>query len=124
MTKPDITLERSKGVVSQMAAQIYAAYIARGALKDGEEANWMQRSIREAVRIAKTVAASVESDDEPDSGRDSIAGQNQAAAETSDSPPPSPPDPPRSSASESAGRALQDPEFDDMLGETLGENSS
>ena len=77
MTKPDITLEPSKGVISEMASRIYAAYIMRGEVKNGEEASWMQRSIRAAVRIAKTVDASIETDDESD------ASENAA---TSDSP--------------------------------------
>jgi len=65
MTKPDITLEPSKGVISEMAARIYSAYIVRGEVRDGEETKWMERSIREAVRIAKTVEASIETDDAP-----------------------------------------------------------
>lgn len=73
MIKPDITLEPSKGVVSQMAAQIYAAYITRGAMKNGEEVNWMQRSIREAVRIARTVDVSLESDEAPGSSQEQTA---------------------------------------------------
>lgn len=63
MGKPDITLEPSKGVVSEMAARIFSAYIIRGEVKNGEETEWMERSIREAVRIAKTVEASIETDD-------------------------------------------------------------
>lgn len=78
MSKPDITLEPSKGVISEMAAQIYAAYIIRGEVKDGEEAKWMQRSIREAVRIAKTVATSVETDDEADTSENTTASNGTA----------------------------------------------
>ena len=60
MPKPGITLDPSKAVISQMAAQIYAAYIIHGVVKDEERVSWMERSIREAVRIAKTVDASIE----------------------------------------------------------------
>lgn len=65
MTKPDITLEHSKAVVCDMASRIFAAYIVRGEVKDGEESNWMERSIREAVKIAKTINASIESEKTP-----------------------------------------------------------
>jgi len=124
MTKPDVTLEPSKGVVSQMAARIYAAYIARGAVKDGEEAKWMQRSIREAVRIARTVDASIESDDESDSEGDSTAGENSApAAARSATSASAPENPPGSSAAKSAGRAVEGSEFDDIVGEALAERT-
>ena len=70
MSKPEITLEPSKGVVSEMAAQIYSAYIIRGDVQEGEEDQYMERSIREAVRIAKTVERSVETEDVPAVGED------------------------------------------------------
>lgn len=123
MAKPDVTLDPSKGVVAQMAARIYAAYITRGAVKDGEEASWMQRSIREAVRIAKTVAASVESDDEPGSDQDLSAEEGRSAGPGSSAP--SPGSPARSPAAEIAGKAAQDaakhPDFDGIVEETLSE---
>jgi len=65
MSKPDITLEPSKGVISEMSARIYSAHIIRGDVRDGDEAQWMERSIREAIRIAKTVDASTETEDMP-----------------------------------------------------------
>lgn len=69
MTKPDITLQPSKGVVTQAAAQIYAAYIAAGRVQDDNGDEWLKRSIRDAVTIARTVDASVQSDEElPDQG--------------------------------------------------------
>ena len=70
MSKPDITLEPSKGVVSEMASRIYAAYIMRGDVAEGEEDQYMERSIRQAVRIAKTVERSVETEDAPATGED------------------------------------------------------
>ena len=63
MAKTDITLEPSKGVISEMAAHIYSAYIIRGEMNAGEEDQFMERSIREALRIAKTVDRSVETED-------------------------------------------------------------
>lgn len=69
MTKPDVTLQPSKGIITQSAAQIFAAYITAGRVKDDDADTWMKRSIREAVTIAKTVDASVQSDQElPDQG--------------------------------------------------------
>jgi len=121
MTKPDITLEPSKGVVSQMAAQIYAAYITRGTVKEGEEATWMQRSIREAVRIARTVDASIESDDEPDSHQASTAGGNRATAPGSPASPAAAPD--GSPAAETVVPSPEDAEFDEVMGEALSEGA-
>jgi len=80
MTKPDITLERSKGVVSEMAAGIYSAHIVRGDVRDGEETKWIERSIREAVRIAKTVDASIETDDTSVEGEASSTPGGEAPA--------------------------------------------
>jgi hypothetical protein len=70
MSKPDITLEPSKGVVSEMASRIYAAYILHGDVTEGEEDQYMERAIRQAVRIAKTVERSVETEDAPSTGED------------------------------------------------------
>jgi hypothetical protein len=95
MAKPDITLEPSKGVVSEMAAQIYSAYIIRGDVQEGEEDQYMERSIREAVRIAKTVERSVETEDAPAAGEDARSPSGDAppprASETSKSKPTSTP---------------------------------
>lgn len=61
-----LKLQHSESVVIQAAAQIYAAYIAAGRVAEGEEARWMERSIREAIRIARATDASVISDEEID----------------------------------------------------------
>ena len=61
-----ISLKQSEGIVVQVAGQIYAAYIASGAIADGDEARWMKRSIQEAIRITKTVDEVVQSDGEFD----------------------------------------------------------
>lgn len=113
MPKPDITLEPTKQVVSQMAARIYAAYIARGAVQQGDEAKWMQRSIREAVRIARTVEASIESGEEP-------AAEDEGGSEPSVTAPgertaPSPKGESQSPASQRAQQALEDLSFNDIL---------
>ena len=62
-----LKLQHSESVVIQAAAQIYAAYITAGRVQDGEEARWMERSIREAIRIAKATDAAIVSDEEIDS---------------------------------------------------------
>jgi hypothetical protein len=64
MTKPDVTLQPSKGVVTQAAAQIFAAYVAAGRVRDDETDDWIKRAIREVVTIARTVDASFRSDEE------------------------------------------------------------
>ena len=87
--KPEITLEPSKGVISEMAARIYSAYIVHGEVRDGEETKWMERSIREAVRIAKTVEASIETDDAPADAEDSPAPRAPATAASDSTPTPS-----------------------------------
>jgi hypothetical protein len=63
MSKPDITLQPSKGIISEAAARIYAGYVAAGRVKDEDAETWIKRSIREAIVIAKTVDASIESHD-------------------------------------------------------------
>lgn len=59
-----LKLQHSESIVVAAAAQIYAAYIAAGRVADGEESRWMERSIREAIRIARTTDAAVISDEE------------------------------------------------------------
>jgi hypothetical protein len=114
MGKLDVTLEPSKGVVSEMAARIYSAYIIRGEVTKGEETEWMERSIREAVRIAKTVEASIETDDMP-VGAENAAGSSDAAAASSlgESAPSDPAPPPKSEGS--AAKSDLDAAIDDAL---------
>lgn len=64
MSKPNITLRPSKAIITQAAAEVYAAYIAAGRVEDFETEEWIKRSIREAFTIAKTVDASFSSDNE------------------------------------------------------------
>lgn len=114
MAKPDITLEPSKGVISQMAARIYAAYITRGAVREGEEADWMQRSIREAVRIAKTVDASIESENESNASEpppDAVSEPPAASTSVSN--------PTASGAAASAQEAVRDMQFDKVMEEVI-----
>jgi hypothetical protein len=60
-------LQQSEGYIIQAAAQIYAAHLAAGRLEEGQEAACMEKSIRDAIRIAKTVDAAVIAEGEMDS---------------------------------------------------------
>ena len=64
MTKPDVTLQPSKGIITQAAATIYAAFVAAGRVPDDQADAWIKRSIRDAISIARTVDVSVQSDAE------------------------------------------------------------
>ncbi len=116
MSKPEITLESSKEVVSAMAARIYSAHIVRGDVKEGEETKWMERSIREAVKIAKTVEASIDTDDtlpspesSPHSGTETPASGASAPSE------------PQGTASPSAGSYSPNSELNAAIEEARSE---
>lgn len=64
MSKPVLSLQPSEGIVVQSAAQIYAAYLVAGRVKEGSEKEWLRRSIQEALLIARVVDESVQSDKE------------------------------------------------------------
>ena len=66
MAKPYIALQPSEGIIVGAAADIYSAYISAGRVPEGSEKEWMDRSIREAIRIAKVVDESLQSDNEMD----------------------------------------------------------
>jgi hypothetical protein len=83
MPKAEITLGSSQRAISQMAAQIYAAYITRGLVKDGDQTSWMRRSIREAARIAKTVSVSIRPADQATSRHNSATGRRKVSASSS-----------------------------------------
>jgi hypothetical protein len=65
MAKSYLKLQQSEAVVVQAAAQIYAAYIVAGRVDEGQESEFMQKSIRAALRIAKATDEAVVSDEEP-----------------------------------------------------------
>ena len=66
MNKPYVSLQPSEAVLVQVAGQIYAAYISAGRVEEGQAKEWMHRSIREAIHIARSTDASVQSDNELD----------------------------------------------------------
>jgi hypothetical protein len=64
MAKLTLTLHPSEAVVVRAAAAIYAAYITTGLVKDGSEKEWMQRSLDEALWMARTADDMIHSDNE------------------------------------------------------------
>jgi hypothetical protein len=64
MAKIKLSLQPSEAVVAQSAAHIYAAYIAAGRVTEGQEQQWMDRAIREAVQIARLTDDAIQSDNE------------------------------------------------------------
>ena len=66
MPKPYINLQPSEAAIVQAAATIYAGYLSSGRVKHGEEheQEWLKRSIRDAIRIARTTDDSIQADDE------------------------------------------------------------
>ncbi|MBN2296685.1 MAG: hypothetical protein JXM70_29925 [Pirellulales bacterium] len=55
MAKVHLKLQQSEGYIVLAAAQIYAAHLAAGRVDEDREAACMEKSIRDAIRIAKTV---------------------------------------------------------------------
>lgn len=66
MNKPYIALQPSESVLVQAAATIYAGYVVAGRVEDADTDEWLQRSIREALKLARTVDENVMADDELD----------------------------------------------------------
>ena len=64
MTKHTLTLQPTEAVVFTASANIYAAYIAADQVPQGQEQEWIERSIREALLIAKRIDDSIQSDEE------------------------------------------------------------
>ena len=66
MPKTKISLQASESLVFKVAGRIYSAYVAAGKVSEGEERQWMERAIREAVHLAQLTEAQVQSDNELD----------------------------------------------------------
>lgn len=64
MAKTALTLHPSEAVVVRAAAAIYAAYIVAGKVPEGQNEEWMKRSIKEAFFIARTTDEAIVSDNE------------------------------------------------------------
>jgi len=66
MAKTYLELQKSEGIIVQSAAQIYAGYLMAGRVPEGQEADYLKRSIRDAIQIATATDAAVISDEEID----------------------------------------------------------
>jgi hypothetical protein len=77
MTKSYLDLSEGEGIVVQAAAQIYAAYISSGKVREGEEKEWIRRAFKEATSFAKTVD---ELDDDETSAGDAKAESSADAS--------------------------------------------
>lgn len=64
MGKTYLRLKPSEQIVTSSAAQIFAAYIGAGLVREGSESEWIERSVREAIEIARLTDAAVTSDNE------------------------------------------------------------
>lgn len=64
MERVPLSLQPSEAVVARAAAVIYAAYITTGRVAAGQEEEWMRRSVREALWIARTTDDAIRSDGE------------------------------------------------------------
>jgi hypothetical protein len=64
VSKPRVQLEPSEQTITQAAATLLAAYIVSGKMKDGEERHFLERSVREAIQMARLVDACVAADSE------------------------------------------------------------
>lgn len=66
MSKLNLSLRPSESAVFRAAANIYAAYITSGQVSQGEEDQWMQKALRDAVRLAQATDKLIVSDGEFD----------------------------------------------------------
>ena len=66
MSKTYLVLKDTEGHIVQAASRIYAALLQSGQVAEGEEDHVMQRSIRDAIRIAKAVDLTVIAEGEMD----------------------------------------------------------
>jgi hypothetical protein len=66
MKKVKVSLQPSEAVVFQVAGRIYSAYLASGRVEDGQEPEWMKRSLQEAITLAQLADATLQSDTELD----------------------------------------------------------
>lgn len=64
--KTCITLQPSEQTIVMAAATIYTAYLSAGRVEDGQEAEWMDRAIKAAIRIAKVTDESIQADKDLD----------------------------------------------------------
>ncbi|MCA9104494.1 MAG: hypothetical protein KDA83_03635 [Planctomycetales bacterium] len=68
MSKSYLKLRHSEGIVVQAAAQIYGAYIVAGKVAAGSEAEFIQKSMDEAISLAELADDRIVSDGEVEGG--------------------------------------------------------
>lgn len=66
MAKTYLTLQPSEGFILNAAAQIYSGYVIAGRVAEGDEQKWLERSLREAIRLARATDEVVVADGEMD----------------------------------------------------------
>jgi hypothetical protein len=64
--KAIVSLQSSEGLVYAAASRIYSAYVQLGKVSEGQQQDWMRRSLREAVELAQMTDQTVKSDAELD----------------------------------------------------------
>ena len=64
LKKDALRLQPSEAHVFRAAATIYSAWIAAGRVGDGEEKQWIERSVEQAIQMAHRAEGRVQSDDE------------------------------------------------------------
>jgi hypothetical protein len=64
MNRPSLSLQPSEAIVAESASVIYAAYIASGRVPEGAEQKWIDRSVHEAIQIARQTDEAIHSDTE------------------------------------------------------------
>jgi len=64
MNRPYVSLQPSEGVLVQAAAQIFSAYIITGQCTPDNEDEYLKKSIKQAVRMARITDESVQADKE------------------------------------------------------------
>lgn len=64
MNRPYVSLQPSEAILVQAAAQIYSAYITTGQCTADNEDEYLKKSIKQAVRMARIIDESVQADKE------------------------------------------------------------
>ncbi len=64
MSQTFLNMQPSETAVAHCAARIYSAYIASGKVVQGQEMDWIRKAVGEAIALAQTTDAAIQSDDE------------------------------------------------------------
>lgn len=70
--KERLSLQPSEAHVLGAAAQIYAAYLISGRVPTGDEQQWAERAVEDALHMALRCDARIQSDDEVAGGLGSL----------------------------------------------------